>query len=62
MQTVFSREIIERCIATDAQINEAKSRGKKMEFSDVNGKLTAYSYNGQTFVTELEIKPEAFDE
>lgn len=61
MQTLCTQEMIDRCIASQSEIADAMAHGKKMEFSDVNGKLTAYLWNGKTYVTELDIKPGAFD-
>jgi len=62
MGTLFSQEMIDRCIASQGEIDEAILNGKKMAFNDENGKLTAYLWNGKTYVTELDIKPEAFNE
>jgi hypothetical protein len=62
MKTLLSKEMLDRCIASEVEINDAIAHGKKMQFSDVNGKLTAYLWNGQTYVTELDIIPEAFDD
>lgn len=61
MNTLFTQEMIERCVASESEIKGAIIHGKKMAYSDENGKLTAYLWNGITYVTELEITPEAFE-
>jgi len=53
MNTLFTQEMLDRCIAPQGEIDEAIAKGKKMQFDDENGKLTAYLWNGKTYVTEM---------
>lgn len=59
--TFLTEEMLDCCIASETEINHAITNGKKMAFNDENGKLTAYLRNDKVYVTELEIKPEAFE-
>lgn len=60
--TLFSKDILERCVASQSEIDEAIAKGKKMQYNDENGRMTAYLLNGRTYVTEMLILPEAFNE
>lgn len=59
-KTLISRELFEQSIAPQGEIEEAIAFGKKIEFNDENGTLTAYLWNDNTYVTEMIILPEAF--
>jgi len=61
MTTLFTKEMLERCIALQSEVDAAIANGKKMQYDDENGKITAYLWNGKTYITEMQILPEAFN-
>lgn len=52
-KTLFASDILEHCTASRDEINKAIAHGKKIHFSDKHGTLTAYLYEGKTYVTEM---------
>lgn len=56
---VFPEEMVQRCIATESEMEAAKLHGEKVEYKDVFGSVTAYAWNGKIYVVEMNVIPEA---
>lgn len=61
MDTLLSKEMLNRCVAPQSEIDEAVQHGRKMEFDDENGKLIAYLWKDKTYIIEMVINTEAQD-
>lgn len=59
MNTLFSEEMIRQCVAHPSEMELAKINGQKVETESVDGKVTAYIWNGAVYVTEIIVHPEA---
>ena len=59
METLFSQEMMEWCIASAEEEAEAKKHGKRFALASVDGKIVAYIWRGKIYVTEVAVTPEA---
>lgn len=52
---MFSQELLQRCQASPDEIRQAKLHGEKMEYTEAKGTVTAYLWNGEIYVTDIEL-------
>jgi hypothetical protein len=52
-------DIIQRIIAPDSDIEEAKKNGVRHIVKDVDGEVVFYQWQGKFYITEINIIPEA---
>ena len=57
MKTLFSREMLAKCVASVDEVDEAKRCGEKIVMGTLEATVTAYLWRGKTYIDSIEIKP-----
>lgn len=52
---MFSQEMLQRCQASADEIRQAKLHGEKVVYTEDAGTVTSYLWNGEIYVTDIEL-------